>query len=73
MRYRDLLRKTASDLKDCAKSGAPEWLVGYAEASMDKANYHHARRRSAACAARSNAVNELLHLSDVLRYWMRHH
>lgn len=71
MRYRDLVGKTASELKTCTKAGAPEWLVGYAKASMDKADYFHSRRRSATCPARTRAMNELLQLGDVLRYWQR--
>lgn len=71
MRYRDLVRKTANELKACTKAGAPEWLVGYAKASMAKADYFHSRRRSATCPARTRAMNELLQLGDVLRYWER--
>ena len=71
MRYRDLLRKTTSDLKACIKAGAPEWLVGYAKASVAKAGYFHAGRRTGACALRMRAMNELLQLGDMLRYWKR--
>lgn len=71
MRYRELVGKTASELKACIKAGAPEWLVGYAKASMAKADYFHSRRRNAACPARSRAMNELLQLGDMLRYWRR--
>ncbi len=71
MRYRDLLRKTTSDLKACIKAGAPDWLVGYAKASVDKANYFHERRLYAACPLRMRAINELLQLGDMLRHWKR--
>lgn len=71
MRYRDLSRKTASELKACVKAGAPEWLVGYAKASMAKAGHYHAGRRSITCPLRTRAMNELLQLGDVLRYWKR--
>lgn len=71
MRYRDLSRETLSDLKSCIKAGAPEWLVGYAKASMAKADYFHSRRLSATCSARTRAMNELLQLGDMLRYWKR--
>ena len=69
MRYRDLLRKTKNDLKACVEVGAPEWLVSYAKASMAKASYFHAGRRTGACALRMRAMNELLQLGDMLRYW----
>lgn len=71
MRYRDLTRKTAIELKACIKAGAPEWLAGYAKASMAKADYHHARRRSRTCLERAKAMSELLQLGDMLRYWRR--
>ena len=71
MRYRDLFRRTASDLKACIKSGAPQWLIGYAKASMTKADYYHARRRNSTCPLRARAMNELLQLGDVLRHWRR--
>ena len=71
MRYRDLLRKTVADLKTCIKAGAPEWLVGYAKASMAKADYYHGRRRGRTCPLRARAMNELLQLGDMLRYWKR--
>ncbi|MNP00601.1 hypothetical protein D3C76_923930 [compost metagenome] len=71
MRYRDLLRKTASDLKHCIKSDAPEWLVGYARVSMAKANHYHSRRRGLTCPLRARAMSELLQLGDMLRYWKR--
>lgn len=69
MRYRDLLRKTTHDLRDCIKAGAPEWVAGYAKASMTKADYYHGRRRSRTCPLRARAMNELLQLGDVLLYW----
>ena len=69
MRYRDLTRKTEIELKACIKAGAPEWLAGYAKASMAKADYHHARRRSRTCPERVKAMSELLQLGDMLRYW----
>jgi len=69
MRYRELMRKTAIELKACIKAGAPEWLVGYAEASMAKADHYHGRRRSRACPLRARAMSELLQLGDMLRYW----
>lgn len=71
MRYRDLSRQTSSDLKVCIKAGAPEWLAGYAKASMAKADYYHGKRRSIACPLRSRAMNELLQLGDLLRHWKR--
>ncbi len=71
MRYRDLARKTTCDLKACIKAGAPDWLAGYARASMTKADYFHARRRNSTCPLRARAMNELLQLGDVLRYWKR--
>ncbi|OEC58396.1 hypothetical protein [Pseudomonas sp. AP42] len=71
MRYRELVRKTTSDLSACVKAGVPEWLAGYAKASMAKADYYHARRRSRTCPLRARAMNELLQLSDVLRHWRR--
>lgn len=71
MRYRDLTRKTAIELKGCIKAGAPEWLAGYAKASMTKADYYHGRRLNSTCPLRTRAMNELLQLGDVLRYWKR--
>ena len=71
MRYRDLLRKTAADLKTCIKADAPEWLVGYAKASMAKAAHYHGARRNIACPLRARAMNELLQLGEMLRYWKR--
>lgn len=69
MRYRDLVRITRRELKSCAKREAPEWLKGYAKESMAKADFFHVRRRSSSCAVRSRAMNELLQLGDMLRYW----
>ena len=71
MRYRDLSRKTANELKACIEAGAPEWLAGYAKASMAKADHYHGVRRSITCPLRTRAMNELLQLGDVLRYWRR--
>lgn len=71
MRYRELSRKTASDLKACIKAGAPDWLAGYAKASMAKAHQYHGARRSITCPLRARAMNELLQLGDILRYWKR--
>ena len=71
MRYRDLTRKTAIELKACIKAGAPEWLAGYANASMAKADYYHGRRLNSTCPLRTRAMNELLQLGDVLRHWKR--
>ena len=70
MRYRELTRKVLRDLKVCIKAGAPEWLVGYAKASMAKADYFHSRRRSVTCSSRSLAMGELLRLGDVLRHYL---
>ena len=71
MRYRNLVRKTKRELKACMRRGAPEWLSGYAKESMAKADYFHARRLSQSCSVRSRAMNELLQIGDLLRYWQR--
>ena len=71
MRYRYLTRKTAGDLKACIKAGLPDWMAGYAKASMAKADHYHAARRSITCPLRARAMNELLQLGDMLRYWKR--
>ena len=71
MRYRDLVRRTKRELKVCMKRGAPDWLSGYANESMAKADYFHVRRLSQSCSVRSRAMNELLQLGDMLRYWRR--
>ena len=72
MRYRDLVRITRRELKVCVKRDAPEWLKGYAKESMAKADFLHARRRSRSCSAQVRAMNELLQLGDMLRYWQRY-
>lgn len=72
MRYRDLVRITRRELKVCVKRDAPEWLKGYAKESMAKADFFHVRRRCGSCSARGRAMNELLQLGDMLRYWQRY-
>ena len=68
--YRDLVRRARRKLKECIKADAPDWLVGYAEASIHKADYFHAKRRCASCPSRIRAVNEVLQLQDVLRHYL---
>ena len=69
--YRDLVRHSQRQVKASVKASAPEWLIGYAESSIRKANFFHARRRSLTCPLRSRAVNELLQLDDVLSHYLR--